>query len=389
MSLNTQIAGDPQGCRSYGGWLRALGDGALDARDLLAQVSAHSDFCWGDHVGDLFRMQIDSGKRDAGALYDVISRVGDAVNGFADDLATAIASMKEARMVALQGGVPVTPTTIEPPPMPEHMTSIVVADRIQDIVDHSDAGAAYQTQLAAYQDADRIVRRAREQEREAHDTLVRRIGTQQRELEEIRRVSRFLPLVDVAISGPASTYAQASGWTRLAQRYQDHADEARRIWDDPFRTQAARTAALNEFLLNQGRAAQAGRAVDRISPHTVLGGLQRSALGRNLLEGMATNAERAAVNGGVPAPRAAGGVLRSLPAASVLGVGAGVAVDVAAGESPEQAIVSNGAAVGAGVATTTLLLGSAAAGPAGVGAVAAGIGMAWLANFTVDQIMSK
>src|ERR1051326_2576635 len=147
MSLNTQIIGDPQGCRQYGCWLRALGDGALDTSDLLAQVSAHSDFCWDDHVGDLFRLQMDSGKRDASALYDVISRFGDAVNGFADDLATAIATMNEARTVARNGGVLVTPTTIESPPMPEHLTSIIVSDRVQDIVGQAEAEAAYQTQL--------------------------------------------------------------------------------------------------------------------------------------------------------------------------------------------------------------------------------------------------
>lgn len=388
MSLNTQIVGDPQGCRQYGGWLRTLGDGALDTSDLLMQVSAHSDFCWDDHVGDLFRLQMDSGKRDASALYDVISRAGDAVNGFADDLATAIATMNEARTVARNGGVLVTPTTIEPPPMPEHLTSIAVSDRVLDIAGEAEAGSLYHTQLAAYQDADRIVHRARAQEREAHDTLARRIGERQHELAEIRRVSRFLPLVEMATGGPASTYSQSSTWTRLAQRYQEHADEARRIWDDPFRSQTARTSALNEFLLNQGRAAQAGRAAEAIHPGSVLRGLQHSRVGRNLLDGIASNG-RAAAEGGVPMPRAAAGVLRAIPAASVLGAGAGVALDIAAGEPPEQAIVSNAAAVTVGAATTTLLVGSAAAGPAGVGAVAAGIGMAWLANFTVDQIMSE
>ncbi|MGH3797173.1 MAG: hypothetical protein ACRDSP_20055 [Pseudonocardiaceae bacterium] len=389
MSLNTQIAGDPQGCRDYGGWLRALGDGTLDTSDLLGQVSARSDFCWGDQVGDLFRGQMQDGKRDAGVLYDVISRMGDAVNGFADDLATAIASMNEARMVAREGGVLVTATTIEPPPMPEHLTSIVASDRIQDIVAQSEAGEAYQTQLSAYQDADRIVQRARGEERAAHEALARKVGAHQHELEEIRRVSRFLPVAGIAAGAPASVYAQASAWTRMARRYQDFADDARRIWDDPFRTQVARTSALNEFLLNQGRATQAGRLAERLNPDTMLRGLQRSPVGRNVLESLATNVERAVLDRGVPVPRAAGGLLRSLPVAGVLGAGAGAALDVAAGEPPEQAIVSNGAAAVVGMATTTLLLGSVAAGPAGVGAVAAGIGMAWLADFTVDQIMSK
>ncbi|MGH4024754.1 MAG: hypothetical protein ACRDRV_09230, partial [Pseudonocardiaceae bacterium] len=67
-----------------------------------------------------------------------------------------------------------------------------------------------------------------------------------------------------------------------------------------------------------------------------------SRVGRHLLDGIAANG-RAAGAGEVPMPRAAGGVLRALPAASVLGAGAGVALDVAAGEPPEQAIVSNAA----------------------------------------------
>ncbi|HEU0086453.1 MAG TPA: hypothetical protein VFQ77_02165, partial [Pseudonocardiaceae bacterium] len=247
----------------------------------------------------------------------------------------------------------------------------------------------YHTQLAAYQEAERIVARARGEERDAHDTLVRQITTQQHELEEIRRVSRFLPLIDLVTGGPAATYTQASTWTRMARRYQDFADEARRIWDDPFRTQSARTSALNEYLLNQGRAMQAARAAERMHPASLLHSLQRSPLGRGVLTGLATGARPPAADGGVPVPRAAGRVFRSLPAASVLGVGAGVAMDVAAGEPPEQAIVSNGAAVSAGMVTTSLLLGSTAAGPAGVGAVAAGIGVAWLVDYTIDQIMSE
>jgi hypothetical protein len=389
MSLDTQIVGDPQGCRKYGEWLRALGDGALDTRDLLARISAHSDFCWGDRVGDLFRSQLEAGKRDANALYDSISRIGDAVNGFADDLATATASMNEARLVARNGGVPVTPTSIEPPSMPAQMTDITVSGHILDIAAGAAAGAVYRTQLAAYQDAERIVTRARGQEREAHETLARRISEQQHELEEIERISRFLPLVHLAAAGPASTYAHISTWTRLAQRYQDYADEARRTWDRPYMTQSARTKALNEFLLNQGRAAQAGRAAERVSPGAMLGGLRRSTVGRKVLEGLAANSERAVAQRGVPLPRAASGVFRALPAASVLGTGAGVIVDVVAGEPPEQAIVSNGAALTAGAATTCLLLGVTAGGPAAVGAVAAGIGIAWLADFTVDQVMSR
>ena len=195
--------------------------------------------------------------------------------------------------------------------------------------------------------------------------------------------------MDIAITGPASTYAQASNWVRLAQRYQDYADQAERIWDEPFRTQAARTAALNDFLLNQGRAAHAARAADQTGAGNLLRGLQRSPLGRGVLEGLAAQADRAGGDRAVPVPRAATGVLRSLPAASVLGVGAGVAMDVAAGESPEQAIVSNGAAFTAGATTTGLLLGATAGGPAAVGAVAAGIGIAWLADLAVDEIMSK
>jgi hypothetical protein len=145
---------------------------------------------------------------------------------------------------------------------------------------------------------------------------------------------------------------------------------------------------LNEFLLEQGRATQAARAADRTAAGNLLRGLQRSPLGRGVLEGLASNAQHA-VDRGVPVPRAAAGVLRSLPAASVLSVGAGVAMDVAAGESPEQAIVSNGAAFTAGATTTGLLLGATTGGPAAVGAVAAGIGIAWLADFAVDEIMSK
>lgn len=389
MSLNTQIVGDPQGCRAYGGWLRAVGEGALDTSDLLNQVSANSEYCWGGQVGDLFRARMDEGKRDAGVLYDEISRVGDAVNAFADDLTTAMASMREARTVAIQAGLPVTPTTIEPPPEPEHLNDILVPDRLSDIVAEAEANVRYENSLGAYADAERIVTRARAEEQEAHDAFARRTSELRQQLDAVKRLSRFLPLLEAAAAGPSSTYAQASTWSRLAQRHQEIADEARRIWDSPVHTQLSRDKMLAEFLVNQGRAASAGRMAALTDPGRVLGGLQRSALGRGVLEGLAAGAGRAAARRGIEVSPAAAAVLRSVPVAGVLGAGTGAAMDIAAGESPTRAIVSNGAAATAGAVTTTLLMGSAMAGPAGIGAVAAGVGMAWLADVAVDQMMAE
>lgn len=389
MSLNTQIVGDPQGCRTYGGWLRSLGDGALDTGDLLGQVRTNSEFCWGDQVGDLFRLRIEDGRRDASALYDELSRIGDAVNGFADDLATAIASMNEARTVAVQGGVPVTEHTIEPPPFPEHLADVLVPDRIDAISAESTATAAHQAHLAAYQQAARIVHRARAEEQHAHEALARRIDEQQRRLEEIRDLSRFLPLLHALTGGPAATYPHSSSWSRLAAYHRGLADEARRLLDDPAQTPHSRQHLLNQYLVNQSRAAQASRAAARLDPGAVLRGLQHSPVGRSVLQTLGTNAGRAAETGAGQAPRAVAGVMRSVPVAGVLGVGAAVAMDVAAGESPTQAVVSNGAAVTLGAVTTSVLLASSFAGPAGIGAVAAGVGIALLADYTVDQIMSE
>ncbi|MGH3980729.1 MAG: hypothetical protein ACRDRZ_17310 [Pseudonocardiaceae bacterium] len=385
--MNTEIIGDPEACRASGEWLRSLAEGATDSGVMLHQVSTNSEHCWGDAVGDAFRNRIEAGHRDSGALADEIGRMGDAVVNLGDDLAEARATMSDARLVAFHAGLHLTETTIESPVMPDVLTNPTPSIQLEDIVAENRAGEEYRAQLDAYEEATTIVERARSQEREAHDTLARRVDQQQGHLDAIRATSQFFTLATGAAIGPATVYRQATTWSELADTHRGFARQSRQLLDNPALTQSARIAALNDFLLQQGRSTHAARVA--ASNSRMLSALADSPRGQQVLRRLGTSADDFAGRGATAMSPAVRPLLRAIPAAGVLAAGGGVALDLAAGESPTQAVASNGAGLVVGTGATSLILLAAPGGPGAVAAVAAGVGMSLLANYTVDQMMSE
>ncbi len=258
MSLNTEIFGDPEGCRATGQWLRTLGEGVLDSAVLLHQISVNSEWCWNDRVGYLFRERIAAGRRDAEFLSDEVKRMGDAVNNLADDLDDARATMRDARLVAELARLPLTPTTIEPPVVPAAMTDNTPSIHIEEIVEESRAREAFAAQVEAYEEATTVVegplagargpRHPRAEDPGAAGLAGRDQG------------SYFLHLVNAAVDEAATTYRQSTTWAAIAEDHRGFAQQSRQLLDNPRLTQSARDAALHDFLVQQGQSARATRA---------------------------------------------------------------------------------------------------------------------------------
>lgn len=121
----------------------------------------------------------------------------------------------------------------------------------------------------------------------------------------------------------------------------------------------------------------------------MLGSLADTARGRQTLEWLGYSADRTASKVGLPVSHAGTKLLSAFPATGVLFSAGGAALDMAAGESPQQAVASNAAGYVADSATTGLLLVAASGGPATFGAEAVGVGVSMLANWAVDELMEQ
>lgn len=386
MSTNTEIIGDPASCRASGEWLRGLAESAMNSSVQLGLVSTNSEYCWNDAVGDLFRAKIDRGRQDGATLYDDIGRIGDAVVGFADDLERARASMTEARTVAVQDNVPLTATTIEEPQMPQ---SDPTEDDVTAIGEHAEAMDRYRAAMDAYHEALGIVRRARDEERDAHDTLRRKAEEESGQILQTVATSPFMEwgqrLAWVGLGYSTDTYAQASTWSTLATAQQGLAEEARTAWNSGT-NQAARNAALSTFLHHQGQSLHMNAAVTRLQNAPLLTRLQASPSGTRALRWLSASPANQLPD---TAPPVARGLVGNLSRGNVILAGVGVGTDIAAGESAQQAVASQGAALVAGGAATTLLMASATGGPAAFGAVLVGVGVAWAADAAVDHLFEQ
>lgn len=395
MSPNTVIIGDPDGCRTTGRWLQALAESALEVQQTVRQVQTASEYAWFGPAGEAFRATLRQAERDAGQLNEDVGRTGDAIVGFADDLDTARASMREARNVAKIGKVSLTNTTIEQPQPPSSsLTDETLGEplgpSIDDIIAQGRAEALYERQMEAYREAETIVRRARGEEEQAHDDLRCKVERQQSYLSGLLSGSTFLNL---SVSAPVATYSQSIAWFRIAEANEGFADDSRRLLENRTLPQAVRSAELQNFITRQGRSNHARAAAERLSRSSLLTALRSRAIGRTALDvaraNLADPVIRRAEARGVEVPRATRALLGSVSTLSVATGAWGVLNDVRDGESVPQALASNGAALVAGGVATNLILASAAGGPAVLGAVVVGIGAGYAADLVVDELFHE
>jgi len=175
--LVTLVQGTPDSCRATAAELGKLGDGAHDVGTGMFKVRSESESCWSGEAGDNFRRAMHEKGKAADDLNEASSRAKAALEKFADELQNVIALMRQARDVAAEHGLALTPTTIEPPgpppPEPEidSRASAPGERPLQEFEAAADAKADHDRKLRGFEEARTTVGEARNRERDAHDAL--------------------------------------------------------------------------------------------------------------------------------------------------------------------------------------------------------------------------
>lgn len=376
-TLDTRVHGDPRACRAAGEWMGRVAGGSYDAASLLAQVRDRTGECWRGDAANAFQDHIGRGGREADRLSAEIDRAGRALVVFADDLDTVRARLRQAREVAADAGLTVTPDGIEPPPtvmLPAEPTTP------QQIA----ATQAQQRRELAWNEVHQTVAEARGMELAAHERLATATNTPSGVIEGLRSGSPFL--------AAGGALAAAGGLHQQSSRFRDlsrlHARESleitRRLAATPglnaterTRLQAGRNTLL-ERSVKEHRIAQ-GQA-------RYLGGLGRTTVGQRALD-LITRAPADDIHGDRLFARG-GRVLGKIPYSGMAVTSWQTYSDVRDGKPVDQAVGSAVISTGVGTVVTSGMLALApvaiAGGPFTLAAVGVGAAAAWGVGYLVD-----
>ena len=168
--LNTEIKGNPEECRAVARWLDEMSRGVHQAGDALFRARSESESLWQGQAGDAFRDSIGPKAKDSDEISNRCSKLSTALMNFAGTLEVAQRRMAEAREVAAQAGIDVTPTQIDPPdvaPVVPNRDESTPQARGQYFAAHN----AQRAQLDGFREASDLVDEARERESDAHREL--------------------------------------------------------------------------------------------------------------------------------------------------------------------------------------------------------------------------
>lgn len=378
--LNTEMLGDPSACRQTGEWMVGVATSTLDTATVLRGVRDRTEACWRGDAARGFQEHIGRGDREGDQISGETERAGNAMIVFSDELDTVEARLDQARGVAAEGGLTVTPQGIEPPQpvtLPAAPTTAL----------QSAATEAYQAQLRAWNEVNQTVGEARGIERAAHERLGAATNTPKSVWESIRSGAGFAA-TGAAIGAAEGLHRQNSRFRNLSARHaRESLDITRRIANSPALSESARTSlqsSRNDLL---DRAAKENRIAHNQA--RLLGGLDRTGGGRFLLDVISEHPGSRIPDGGGLFQRGASRVLGKIPY-----VGAGVtvaqtAVDIHGGKPADQAIASAAISTGVGAGVTGTMLALAplaiAGGPFTLAAVGVGAVAAWGAGYVVDH----
>lgn len=195
--LDTEIKGNPEECRAVARWLDEMSRGVHQAGDALFRARSESESLWQGQAGDAFRDSIGPKAKDSDEIRNRCSKLSTALMNFAGTLEVAQRRMVEAREVAAQAGIDVTPTQINPPdvaPVVPNRDEPTPQARGQYFAAHN----AQRAQLDGFREASDLVDEARERESDAH-----------RELGDVLREKTFLEKYGLFIGNAAVTLGAA------------------------------------------------------------------------------------------------------------------------------------------------------------------------------------
>jgi hypothetical protein len=167
--INTVVNGDSASCRQAADWLGRAVSGVDANGSAIAKAQASSESCWQGTAADGFRDHIGQVGIDADKLSASARTARQALDAFAADLDTVNARMDQARSVAADAGLTITPTTIEAPGAgPKRVYGPVPAPQATAFYL---AQAAYSGKVRAFTEVQATVTDARQLEAKAHAQL--------------------------------------------------------------------------------------------------------------------------------------------------------------------------------------------------------------------------
>lgn len=174
----TLVEGTPESCRATANELGEVRDGAHDLSTGLFRVRGESESCWTGDAGDKFRQAMTTKGNAGNDTAEATGRAKVALEKFADELQTVIARMNQARAVAAEHGLTLTPDTIEPPgPRPPEPTleaeplEVPAEDSLPRFQQQAAAMEAYERKVRGFEEAKAAVEDARRTEANAHLAL--------------------------------------------------------------------------------------------------------------------------------------------------------------------------------------------------------------------------
>ncbi len=169
--LNTEVHDDPASCRTTANWLGQVQPGVTQIGDVVHRQRSGSETFWQGTAGDACRLSLTTQGNDADEIDKLIGQVKQALNAFADAIETVRSRINDARTVASDAKLIVTPTVILPPaPVSPHAAPHQTRSGPTDN-GRSAALSEHQAKKAAFEDARTTVETARDDQREAHRKL--------------------------------------------------------------------------------------------------------------------------------------------------------------------------------------------------------------------------
>ncbi|GAB2665242.1 hypothetical protein GCM10027271_25300 [Saccharopolyspora gloriosae] len=357
--LVTLVEGTPESCRTTATELGKLGDGVHDVGTGLRQVRGESESCWTGEAGENFRRAMQEKGAAADDLDEATSRAKAALETFADELQSVIARMKQAREVASEHGLTLTPTTIEPPrpPPPEpglKTDGPSLNERpLHDFEAAAKAKADHERKVRGFEEAKATVADARSKEQDAHKALEASMKYETGFLQYMIN-GAIWNIEGIARGSLTTPQGMADTFSKRADMLYERAAKANSAIDAAGVTpagQAAKASQRDKLLQrstrHQGEAVKSQKTADRLYGRTGLDAKGARVLGKTAkgvpVVGTAIAAGvqvEAVVNDGKPVGKAgfnlaggaAGGILAGAVAGACVGgpVGAVVGVGVAA-----------------------------------------------------------
>lgn len=356
--INTVVKGTPSSCRASADLLGKIDHAVHNTGSAISRVKSESESCWSGQAGDAFRQAMSQKGKYADDLAEAAGRAEKALNHFADQLQTVIGVIKQARGVAREHELTVTPTTIEPPgPAPKGPA--LPADSApysyelptsQEIQAYEAAKAAYDRKVQGYKEAKATVEQAREKEAAAHKALASAMEYESGLLESLKKGASWT-LVGASHGMLTQPQMMADEFRSKAASFTERAARAGQLADDPALTASQRAHYLSQQeKLNTkannatAKAAKTQVAADRMHQRLGVGPKTARVLGKTVAKkipvvgtGLSIGVQaEAVINDGKPVGKAAmnvaggaaGGILAGAAVGFCIGGPVGVVVGV-------------------------------------------------------------